>query len=433
MLLYAHTLTPRLRYIVRWFQEHHLTEPIELTDSPDRFKTYDGPRINYSAHKFSENECWLEPSGLLSETTVHPIAITLCSNGTFPFFFAGRGDMGFDVLAASFYLITRYEEYLPHTPDEYGRFAHVQSIAYKHDFLHRPLVDEWMIQFCRCLRSYFPSLLLKEDQFSWQPTYDIDESYAYLYKPAWLQLSGVLRDLLQGRWSWIAERMNTLSSRQQDPYDSYAFIEELHANTDIRPICFFHVGHKKWKYDKSLSPAHPAQQELIRNVRGWSNIGLHPSWKSGDRPSLTAEEKRTLESIAAAPILRSRQHYIRFQLPATYRSLIEQGITDDYSMGYGSINGFRASTSRSFNWYDFTMDQVTTLRVHPFCYMEANSYYELEHTIDQAELEWKKLEQAVRAVNGQLITIWHNTFLGTQPRFSGWRERYADWVVSRRS
>ncbi len=336
--------------------------------------------------------------------------------------------MGFDVLAAGFYLISRYEEYLPYERDGYGRYAHQQSMAYQNDFLHRPLVDEWMIYFGKCLCAYFPTLRLKGNVFSWLPTYDIDESYAYRYKPRWLQFVGALRDLMQGRFGSVLERYRVLSGRQRDPYDSYAFMEQLHASDQKRPICFFHVGERRGGYDKNLSPDHPAQQALIRSVRRWSQIGLHPSWQSGDRSSLLAEEKRKLEAILVAPIHRSRQHYIRFRLPDTYRSLLELGITDDYSMGYGSINGFRASTSRSFNWFDLSRNEITPLRIHPFCYMEANSFYELGQSIDAAESEWRRLEQAVRAVNGQLITIWHNTLLGTQLRFQGWRDRYANWA-----
>ncbi len=60
--------------------------------------------------------------------------------------------------------------------------------------------------------------------------------------------------------------------------------------------------------------------------------------------------------------------------------------------------------------------------------MEANSFFEAGHTIEQAEAEWRGLEQAVRQVQGRMITIWHNTFLGTQKRFAGWRDRYAKWL-----
>ncbi|MEN9525668.1 MAG: hypothetical protein RLZZ256_1052, partial [Bacteroidota bacterium] len=173
MLLYAHTITSRLRYIAEWFQEHHLHEAIELTDSVDYFRSYTGARINYSAQRITDKECWIEPHSILFEEEIHAIPITVSTNGSFPIFFCARGDMGFDLLGASFYLIVRYEEYLSFNRDMYGRYAHEQSIAFEHGFLHRPIVDEWMKQFMLCLRSYFPELLTKSNQFRHLATYDI--------------------------------------------------------------------------------------------------------------------------------------------------------------------------------------------------------------------------------------------------------------------
>jgi hypothetical protein len=66
------------------------------------------------------------------------------------------------------------------------------------------------------------------------------------------------------------------------------------------------------------------------------SIGIHPSWASGDNENLLGSEIETLESATGKKITASRQHYIRFTLPHTFRRLIAAGITDDYSMGYGS-------------------------------------------------------------------------------------------------
>jgi len=71
-------------------------------------------------------------------------------------------------------------------------------------------------------------------------------------------------------------------------------------------------------------------------------IGVHPSWQSGDDESLLKEEIEWLEVMSDKKILSSRQHFIRLTLPDTYRQLIWAGIQKDFSMGYGSINGFRA-------------------------------------------------------------------------------------------
>ena len=115
---------------------------------------------------------------------------------------------------------------------------------------------------------------------------------------------------------------------------------------------FFHVAHKKGTYDKNIDPTHPAMQQLIKQHAGKYAIGIHPSWASGDERGLINEEIKTLELATGKKITSSRQHYIRFALPYTFRKLIAAGITADYSMGYGSINGFRASVATPFYWYD---------------------------------------------------------------------------------
>ena len=427
MLLYAHTLTPRLRYITHWFTEQFLFDSIECTDSIEQYRAHTGLCINYSKERIRDTECWIQAATLLFESDIHPIRLDVQQNGTFSTFFCGRGDMGFDVFAASFYLISRYEEYLPHPSDAYGRFSHDASLAFQHGFLDRPIVDQWMQQFCLCLQSKFPELVIRPIEFSHLATYDIDESFAYQHKPVWLQAAGLLRDIILFRLAWVRERVAVWLNQRPDPYDSFEFIRSLHVNTSTRPLIFILMAEQRGQYDKNLSPQHPAQAQLIRSLSSWSDLALHPSWRSGDEPELLIKEKQHLQALIGRPIRASRQHYIRFRLPTTYRLLVEAGLQADYSMGYGSINGFRAGTARSFFWYDLAREQVSTLCIYPFCYMEANSFYELGQGIEEAANDWTALEGQIRQYGGTMITVWHNTFLGTRARFSGWRERYANW------
>jgi len=125
----------------------------------------------------------------------------------------------------------------------------------------------------------------------------------------------------------------------------------------------------------------------------------------------------------------SRQHYIKFSIPHTYRTLIEAGIENEFSMGYGSTNGFRASVASPFFWYDLEKEIKTSLHIRPFCFMDANSYYEQKQNAEQAFEELLHYYNICKAVNGTLITIWHNTFLGTAPEFSGWKEMYERFIA----
>ena len=97
-------------------------------------------------------------------------------------------------------------------------------------------------------------------------------------------------------------------------------------------------------------------------------------------------------------------------------------------MGYGSINGFRASVASSFYWYDLEKEEQTNLLLHPFCFMEANSFFEQKYLPQRAYEEMMHYYNAVKAVNGTLITIWHNNFLGTYPTFRGWRDVYEEFI-----
>jgi len=137
-----------------------------------------------------------------------------------------------------------------------------------------------------------------------------------------------------------------------------------------------------------------------------------------------AEEIQTMEKIIDRTIVNSRQHYIRFHLPHTYRKLIAEGILNEFSMGYGSINGFRASIASPFYWYDLQKEEKTSLMVYPFCFMDANAYYEQKLTPQQAFDEIRSYHDVIKKIDGTMVTIWHNNFFGSDKTFEGWKQVY---------
>jgi len=165
-------------------------------------------------------------------------------------------------------------------------------------------------------------------------------------------------------------------------------------------------------------------RSLISYHANGYTVGIHPSWQSGDEEAVLMEEVDELEGITGSPVKYSRQHYIRINLPQTYRRLLDLGIEKDFSMGYGSSNGFRASIASSFYWYDLQAEKQTTLMLFPFCFMDSNSFYEDQLTPKAAFAELMKYYRNIKLVNGLMVTIWHNHFLGTDKSFTGWKEMY---------
>lgn len=428
MLIYSHTITPRLQYITDFIGKEICGEPFHLTTDSFYFSDYRGLKINYSHTKINNEELIINNSDLLFENSISEQNISCFDVNNFKAFFKTGGDYPFDIFAATFYLLSRYEEYLPHTKDMYGRYAHENSLAFRKGFLHLPLINIWLEDFKKMLTVKYPTLNIQRSIFKFVPTYDIDEAYAYKYKNKLRTIGGTAIQLASGNWQQVKERLNVLSGKSKDPYDSYQWMDELHVQHDLKPLYFFHVAAENGKYDKNILPSHPAMQLLIKQHAEKYGAGIHPSWRSGDDESLLEKEIKTLENLTGKKITASRQHYIRFTLPHTFRRLIDAGITDDYSMGYGSINGFRASVASSFFWYDLEREQQTNLLLHPFCFMEANSFFEQKQSVKQALEELLHYYRVVKSVDGTFINIWHNSFLGIDKRFAGWREMYEQFI-----
>ena len=213
-----------------------------------------------------------------------------------------------------------------------------------------------------------------------------------------------------------------------DPFNSFEWMDQLNRQFQLKPIYFFLVAGKVGKYDKNIPPSRASMRELIQWHSTRYSIGVHPSWQSGDDSEKLKHEIFTLGEISGKRIVASRQHFIRFTLPDNYRRLIDLGIESDFSMGYGTINGFRASIASPFPWYNLQTEERTTLLLFPFCFMEANSFFEQKFSPAQAFEELKHYHQVIKSVQGTLVTIWHNTFLGTSPLFKGWKQVYENFV-----
>src|ERR1700730_1497062 len=148
MILFSENITNRLQYVCDFIGKEILKKPIIVTRDKAIFIQYDGLKINYSRVSISSEEFYLPPHPILFENDIKQQQIKCRElNGTKIFFQTKSGDFPFDIFAATFFLLSRYEEYLPHEKDEYGRFSHKVSIAHREGFLHLPLVNFWLDDF----------------------------------------------------------------------------------------------------------------------------------------------------------------------------------------------------------------------------------------------------------------------------------------------
>lgn len=429
--IYAPFGSARLRYALDWL----FTERLGFTYTFTTSETQAGAAaccISYGARM--PGAVTIAAAALLQETgiTAHEAAYKSWQ-GLHTFYFVDErdADIPFDLLSGIFFFLSRYEEYYPDKEDRHGRYRYRESVLAREEFdedyaeiFNRPVVDEW-VEYLRRLLEQRWHITIPKPAFRLEISYDIDIAWAYRHKGFKRLLGGALRDAASLKLNRVAERFSA-----RDPYDAFGWMARLHERTGIEARYFILAAEAATAFDKNISPHHPAMQALVKQLGDRGPVGLHPSYFSSEKPALLAAEKALLEQIIDRPIHTSRQHYIRLRLPGTYRRLISQGITDDYSMGYTTITGFRAGTSHSFAWYDIAEETATSLRIHPFSFMDTTARIYMGLTADEAFQNIGRIRKTLEPLGGVLSTIFHNFSLGTDRDWHGWREGYERFLSS---
>lgn len=425
LLIYSSISSSRLEYICATL----FNKEVLITTDKLAYLNSTSAKINYSDEKFSDQDFKIAPVGLLFQQNIQDQQIHCFEwNGLTRFYKTESGSLPFDIFSAAFYLISRYEEWLPFLPDQYGRFAHTNSLAHKNNFLHLPLVQLWLKEFEEMLQAFFQGYQLPKRYFSFVPTYDVDIAFCYLHQPFFKNLFGFYRDLLTGKFDSFLERGNVYSGNQKDPFDQFDFLEEINNRYKLPAIYFFLLADKRMGVDKNIHPSKKALKDLINKTALKFQTGIHPSWQSGENNLVLEQEINTLVKVIQQPVTISRQHYLKMTIPETYPKLLQAGIKKEYTMGYGTANGFRASYANAFYWYDFKNERVTDLEIHPFCYMDTNSIFELRAPVYEAKKELQELWDQIKNVNGEMICIFHNNFLTDQPEWLEWKKMYTSFL-----
>lgn len=420
LLIYLPSITERSEYVFELIFKNEFGLEYITTADIKEFDKYKQEKINYSSARISE-EIFIKSSPLLFEQSIKKINVPIEIKHNVPVLFpdVGSGDIGFDIFAAVFYMVSRYEEYLPFIPDEHGRFKASESLAYKNNFLQYPVVNIWLQHLKDILQNKYPSLHFKPSSFKAIVTYDIDIAYAYKGRSLLRMAGATARDVLTLKFTNIFKRMSSLFNHK-DPWDTYFFLQELIMEKKLSSIYFFLLGDYS-RYNKNIQYDHPLMKALIKKVSAFSDIGIHPSYKSSVIPEKILIEKSRLEQIANKPIAKSRQHYLRFILPDTYNQLLSAGISEDYSMGFTGMPGFRAGICTPFYFYDLKNERATGLKIFPVTFMEGTFINYLKLNPKESLEKISSLITEVKNVDGTFISIWHNNTVSEDADNKDWR------------
>ena len=401
MLIYIPTLTPRISYTFRVIFERILNSFVNFTTNIDEFLSSTEPKMAYCPDEIGTS-VWVEATPLLFEDNIVKQNITSKKWNYLTLFFPTKnGVLPADFAAIIFFLISRYEEYYEdNLHDKHGRFPCQNSVAYQLGWHRKLMVHRLSVLLAETIKVHFPQFEYKTPQYEEFYTHDVDIAYQYKGKPWWRCCGALIKAMLQLRFEHANNYLKTILRKEiADPFDN--FEPETGKNKPIYFILTAPFG----KYNKNISTKSSVFQELINKLKETSEIGIHPSYYSSNKTSLIEKEKKQLEEISQLKITKSRQHFLRFRFPDTFRALINFGITDDYSLGWHNEAGFRASIAVPYPFFDLVKNEETALMLHPLALMDGIFSKKEEQTI------LNELREEVSEMGGTLVVLTHNSIL----------------------
>lgn len=419
--IYSTHITPRLRYIANLIFEEYSEEEVRFFSNPGDIPAGE-IFINYSGTFFAK-AFNIAPEGLLHEEHIRDTLPELPYE-RLPVIFKTRGeDLHYDVFAACFFFLSRYEEYVIDDVDQHGRYHAERTIAWRAGYLETPLVNLWIEDFLKKLKSRFSELVWSKPAYRFRSSMDIDNTWAYMHKPRWRLLAATIRDKLNNDGSSIKERKAVLRRHQPDPFENYDEIIEIHKNRTPLCLVFWLMGDYA-RFDKNIPWWNKHQKALIRRLSEHFDTGVHPSYKSGKSFRYMEKEKKRLENILNTKVSKSRQHYLRLKVPDTFRRLEKLGIQEDYSMGFPSYGGFRSGATFAYYPYDIENERPFTVKTFPVTIMDATLKYHLNLRPEQAERTIGNYIRLFREHGGDFIPVWHNESLSDSGVWKGWKKVY---------
>ncbi|MUP46635.1 hypothetical protein E0K83_12900 [Gramella sp. BOM4] len=406
LLIYTQKVTPRIMYVFKHVCSHLLGIPIKFTSKIEEFIAHEGAKISYGKQALG-NEFFIQKVDLLMEQGFSEIEIKVQTwDDTICFFpLPESSDLPFDIFAASFYLLSRYEEYLPHVKDDAGRFPAGESLAAQESFLHKPVVDIWALKFLEILLDRFPDLEYAPRKFRTGTIITSENTFIYKNKGFLRSFMGMMLDLFSLQLGKVVDRLQVWARIKDDPHNIFEDLIQLIKEHNIYMMFMFQLSDFSI-HDRNISHNRIPHRAVIKSVADYAQVGLLVGYYAMEEIQSLRKEKLRLEEIVHNTVDHVMNSKYDLKLPDHYNSLIELEIINDHSMGYPEQSGFRAGTCSPFLFYDINMEVTTPLKVHPYAF---NSQVVGSASNEKIKEEVSRMLEEVKAVDGKFRAVFRNS------------------------
>lgn len=321
-----------------------------------------------------------------------------------------------DIVASAAFMLSRAEEINSNKLDAHNRFPATESAAFRHNFLDRPIIDEYAMILQEWIKTVLPGWEPKPKKFRVQLSHDIDHILrcGTTYETA----RAIAGDFIKRRdWRAGLSNIRPWFHPGKDPYlQGILHLADLSEQYGFRSHFYFKASEKA-PFDTGYDPAHPLLKPLIDHLgeRG-HEIGFHPGYHTPEDPVRFAREKERLEAAFGRRVTGGRQHYLRFRAPDTWRIWEENGMEYDSTLGYADHEGFRCGTCHPYRPWDIERGREMNLWEVPLIVMDGTLKNYRGMTPERGEERILTLARRCKQVGGVFTLLWHNTAL-----FNDWK------------
>jgi len=330
-----------------------------------------------------------------------------------------------DIVASSFFLLTRYEEWIRRdVRDHFGRFPGIESLPYRAGFIDRPIVDEYALLLRSWARQVGVELPEPSRRFSVLLTHDVDELFLR-WRP--VEMARSIAKGIIGRQSWRSSLRQCLLAANplRDPLNNIGEVIEMDrrlVDSFGAEMCgsvfFFMTGGKNQngrRYRSYRITSGRVRRSMKLVQAAGAALGLHASFEAGENADLVSSERASLERVAGAPIFRNRHHYLRWREIEDGEAIASAGITWDSSLGYSNVAGFRLGVCHPITLFDPIRARSLAIEEHPLIVMDVSLSSKIGMGLNEetAERAVRKFAETTRRHQGEFVMLWHNAALSS--------------------
>ncbi len=344
------------------------------------------------------------------------------SSGIYELINEGTLIFNHDLLKSAFYLLSGYQEQMSEDVDFMERFPYEKSVQKELGVITKPLVNyyfDFLIEGFELFAERNGIDIYRKrlfDSFGFLLSHDIDRIDYYHWKETayrWMQIFGLKKAHYPKKRLFKAAVHSILPTvfpgLKEDPFWSFERMRKVEKQYNIISSWYF--------LNRDGSP-HDARyffsEKRIKDVMSFlqkegCEVGLHGSIKTASSEDAMKVALSSLKKAYSNEIVGTRQHFLKFFYPNTFKIQQKAGLKYDTSLGLAGHEGFRNSYCYPFKPYDVKEDKMIDIWEFPLNVMDGTLFYYRNLNFDEAEKAVSKVVSEVQKFGGVFSLLWHNS------------------------